>query len=467
MPRSIAKTSEQIIQELREDYGNKIVPEHVRQYCQDVNISYPAVTKRLEPYKVSRGFWNLDIEVSDIASDLDFLENSYSAPAVTPPEPKEITVTRTQNTVPPKPQPVPTAPIQNIIPKVDLAFVPFGNFSDIKKIIKSKLFYPTFITGLSGNGKTHAVNQACAQLGRELIRVNITIETDDDDLIGGYRMNNGNTIFHHGPVVEAMKRGAILLLDEVDLASNKIMCLQPILEGTGLFIKKTGEYIEPAKGFNIIATANTKGKGSDDGRFIGTNILNEAFLERFSITLEQDYPTPAIEQKILINYMQGLDCVDKEFAEKLCTWASIIRKSFADGAMDEVITTRRLIHLIKAYSIFNDKKKAVELICNRFDTDTKNNFVEFYSKIDADINNIPDNSIEEQIEEELEQEEILEELETNNISLANQITQIASDEEDEIEESDDVYDEDDYLDDSIDDEEEEDDSNPFEDKYKL
>ena len=188
---------------------------------------------------------------------------------------------------------------QDLIPLKDDTYVPFGNFADVKKIIKSGLFYPTFITGLSGNGKTFSVEQACAQLGRELIRVNITIETDEDDLIGGFRLVDGATVWHNGPVIEALERGAVLLLDEVDLASNKILCLQSILEGKGVFLKKTGRYVQPADGFNVIATANTKGKGSDDGRFIGTNVLNEAFLERFALTFEQEYPTPSVETKIL------------------------------------------------------------------------------------------------------------------------------------------------------------------------
>ena len=414
MPRTISKTTEEIFNELREDYGTELTAQQVQQYANDVGISYMTITKRLEPYKVKRGHWNLDLDTSSIES----IENSYKAPDAIPAIPEDflrpvaqksqhrITQPQTQN-IQPKITQVPTQNnstqnnsvfTQNLIPDFDKNFVPFGNFSDIKKIIKSKLFYPVFITGLSGNGKTQSVAQACSQLGRELIRVNITIETDEDDLVGGFRLVNGATQFHYGPVVEAMRKGAILLLDEIDLASNKIMCLQPILEGNGLFIKKIGEFIKPAEGFNIIATANTKGKGSEDGRFIGTNILNDAFLERFSITLEQDYPTPTIEKKILINYMNSLNCVDDDFAEKLCTWADVIRKSFADGSMDEVITTRRLIHLIKAYSIFNNKKKALELICNRFDDETKQNFVEFYTKIDVNVtlddNTDPVNDIE-------------------------------------------------------------------------
>ena len=231
---------------------------------------------------------------------------------------------------------------QNLIPQKDDSFVKFGNFGDIKKIIESRVFYPTFITGLSGNGKTFSVEQACAQLGRELIRVNITIETDEDDLIGGFRLVNGETVWHNGPVIEALERGAILLLDEVDLASNKILCLQSILEGNGVFLKKIGKFVRPSAGFNVIATANTKGKGSDDGRFIGTNVLNEAFLERFPVTFEQEYPSAAIETKILNKL-----CADENFCKRLSDWADIIRKTFYDGGIEEIISTRRLVHIVK------------------------------------------------------------------------------------------------------------------------
>jgi cobaltochelatase CobS len=235
-----------------------------------------------------------------------------------------------------------------------------------------------FITGLSGNGKTLGVEQTCAALNRELIRVNITIETDEDDLIGGFRLVNGDTVFHNGPVVEALERGAVLLLDEIDLASNKILCLQSVLEGKGVFLKKTGRYVKPAAGFTVIATANTKGKGSDDGRFVGTNVLNEAFLERFPVTFEQDYPSPVIEQKILLN----VGC-ELTFAENLVKWAGVIRKTFFDGGVDEVITTRRLVHIAQAYSIFGDRLVAITNCVNRFDDDTKQSFLDLYTKVDA------------------------------------------------------------------------------------
>ena len=271
----------------------------------------------------------------------------------------------------------------DIVPKKDPVFVSFGNYPDVKSIIKSGMFYPVFITGLSGNGKTMGVTQACAENKRELIRVNITIETDEDDLLGGYRLKDGQTVWQNGPVIEAMERGAVLLLDEIDLASNKIMCLQPILEGSGVYVKKINKFVKPADGFNVVATANTKGQGSDDGKFIGTNVLNEAFLERFPITFEQQYPSAKVEEKILVNTLAKTGKKDAEFCNKLVTWADVIRKTYFDGGVDEIISTRRLVHIIQAYSIFGQKMKAIEVCTNRFDDDTKNSFMELYSKVDA------------------------------------------------------------------------------------
>ena len=271
----------------------------------------------------------------------------------------------------------------DIVPKKDSVFVSFGNYPDVKSIVKSRMFYPVFITGLSGNGKTMGVTQACAENRRELIRVNITIETDEDDLLGGYRLKDGQTVWQNGPVIEAMERGAVLLLDEIDLASNKIMCLQPILEGSGIFVKKINKFVKPADGFNVIATANTKGQGSEDGKFIGTNVLNEAFLERFPITFEQKYPSVKIEEKILIKTLEKNGKKDQSFCKKLVTWADVIRKTFFDGGVDEIISTRRLVHIVQAYAIFKDKLKAIEVCTNRFDEDTKNSFVELYQKVDG------------------------------------------------------------------------------------
>ena len=288
----------------------------------------------------------------------------------------------------------------NVVPVKDKNFVSFGNYPDVKSIIKSDRFYPVFLTGLSGNGKTLAVTQACADLKRELIRVNITIETDEDDLLGGFRLKDGHTVWSNGPIIEAMERGAVLLLDEIDLASNKIMCLQPVLEGSGIFVKKINKWVQPKKGFNVIATANTKGQGSEDGKFIGTNVLNEAFLERFPVTFEQKYPSVSTEKKILNNTLKSYGKSDVKFIDKLTTWADVIRKTYFDGGVDEIISTRRLVHITQAYSIFNNKMKAIQMCTNRFDDDTKNSFVELYTKVDAGAS--ADSIMESQKKAELE-----------------------------------------------------------------
>ena len=278
----------------------------------------------------------------------------------------------------------------SLVPEKASGYVPFGNFTDVRAIIKSKKFYPAYITGLSGNGKTMMVEQVCAQEKRECVRVNITIETDEDDLVGGFRLVDGQTVWQDGPVIVAMTRGAVLLLDEVDLGSNKLMCLQPVLEGKSVFLKKINRLVHPEKGFNVIATANTKGKGSDDGRFIGTNVMNEAFLERFSITMEQEYPAQKTETKILNNVLGASGIEAKEFVDKLVTWADVIRKSFYEGALSEIISTRRLVHICEAYSIFGQNRvKALELCLNRFDVDTKNAFMELYKKVDETVDPQP------------------------------------------------------------------------------
>ena len=342
-----------IIESLQDTYGESVTTADIRAWCAMNDCNYQTITNKLSDCKVGRGKWNLTVQ--------EKLEQTYQAPPALP------------------------AVEQNLIPQKDDSFVKFGNFVDIKKIIESRVFYPTFITGLSGNGKTFSVEQACAQLGRELIRVNITIETDEDDLIGGFRLVNGETVWHNGPVIEALQRGAVLLLDEIDLASNKILCLQSILEGKGVFLKKIGRWVTPASGFNVIATANTKGKGSDDGRFIGTNVLNEAFLERFPVTFEQEYPTPATELKILEGVARDLNVVAPDFCKRLVDWADIIRKTFYDGGIEEIITTRRLVHIIHAFRIFGKKEKAIEVCVNRFDDETKQAFMELYDKVDADF----------------------------------------------------------------------------------
>jgi len=357
MPRKSSVNDQQLIESIQELYGPEITSGDLKGFCASRGLNYQTVSNKLLPHKTSRGKWNLEVTQERVEE----IERSYSNIAVLP----EVH--------------------QNLIPDKDDTFVKFGNFTDIKKIIQSRLFYPTFITGLSGNGKTLSVEQACSQLKRELIRVNVTVETDEDDLIGGFRLVNGETVWHNGPVIEALERGTVLLLDEIDLASNKILCLQSVLEGKGVFLKKIGRFVKPASGFNVIATANTKGKGSDDGRFIGTNVLNEAFLERFPVTFEQDYPSPSVEQKILEGIALDLGVEDREFCKRLVDWSDIIRKTFYDGGIEEIISTRRLVHIIRAYSIFQDKAKAIQVCVNRFDDETKQSFLELYDKVDADF----------------------------------------------------------------------------------
>ena len=359
MPRSANIDMISLTNFIGKNYGNDFTRDAINAAAVEFGYSFPTIAKRLDQYKVGHGKWSLTVA--------EQLEQTYQAPAADP-----------------------VRENQNLIPEKDASFVPFGNFTDVKKIIQSGIFYPTFITGLSGNGKTFSVEQACAQLKREIIRVNITIETDEDDLIGGFRLVDGSTVWHNGPVVEALERGAVLLLDEIDLASNKILCLQSILEGKGVFLKKTGRFVKPAPGFTVVATANTKGKGSDDGRFIGTNVLNEAFLERFALTFEQEYPTITTEKKILEGISLDLGVEDREFCDKLANWADIIRKTFKDGGIDEVISTRRLVHIIRAYAIFGKRMKAIEVCVNRFDDETKQVFMDLYTKIDANAEEVPD-----------------------------------------------------------------------------
>ena len=258
-------------------------------------------------------------------------------------------------------------------------YVPFGFYKDLLGIIKSKSFYPVFVTGLSGNGKTLMVEQVCAELNRECIRVNISIETDETDLLGGPTLINGNVVNRDGPVLQAMKKGAVLLIDEVDRGSNKLMCLQGILEGKPYYNKKTGEVVVPTNGFTVIATANTKGQGSEEGRYLA-QVLDSAFLERFPITVEQEFPDSKIEKKILSPLIE-----DKDFVNNLCQWADVIRQSYEQGAIDEIISTRRLVHIAKAYSIFKDKMKAIELCVSRYDAETKLALLDLYSKVDASV----------------------------------------------------------------------------------
>jgi len=321
------------------------------------------------PYRVGRGLFKLPVEGESIT------------PIISKPIVRESVVEETQAVM------AYHNPTESLVPNKDPLYVPFGHFNDIYSIVKSGRYYPAFVTGLSGNGKTFMIEQACAKAKREFFRVNITVETDEDDLLGHYALIDGNTVWQDGPVVKAMERGAVLLLDEIDLASSKIMCLQPVLEGNGVFLKKVNRFVAPSKGFTVLATANTKGKGSEDGRFIGTNILNEAFLERFPITVEQEYPAMSVERKILDKVFASLDVDAGDFSERLVTWADIIRKTFYEGGIDEIIATRRLVHIANAYAIFGDRKKAIELCIARFDEDTKTSFLDLYTKVDEQVSN--------------------------------------------------------------------------------
>ena len=274
---------------------------------------------------------------------------------------------------------------ESVIPAKDSDFVAWGHFDDVTTIIKSGAFYPTFVTGLSGNGKTTMIMQACAKVNRECYRVSVTSQTDEDDLLGGFRLVNGETVWYDGPVIQAMKNGAVLLLDEIDLGASPLMCLQPVLEGKGIFLKKINQFVEPAPGFQVFATANTKGKGDDTGAFAHTGILNEAFLDRFPVTLEQAYAANGVEKRILLKKMKTLGVEDKDFAGNLVKWADAIRKTFMEGGISEIITTRRLLSITQAFSIFNDKAKAISMAISRFDEETKHDFLKLYEKIDAEV----------------------------------------------------------------------------------
>jgi hypothetical protein len=269
------------------------------------------------------------------------------------------------------------------IPSVDHTFVQWGEYKTVKKVIESGMFFPLYISGMSGNGKTMMVEQACAKLKKEYIRVQISPETDEDDLIGGFRLINGETVFHKGPVIKAMERGCILMIDELDRGSNKIMCLQGVLEGKPVLVKKIGQIIHPAAGFNMIATANTKGRGSEDGRYSAATVIDEAFIERFVATIDQPYPAFKIERNIVAKHMEALDVADEEFVDKLVSWSAVIRKTYADEGVDELISTRRLCHIVKAYSIFRNRLEAISLCIARFENETREAFLDLYTKIDS------------------------------------------------------------------------------------
>lgn len=365
MEKKLSAMKQEMVEKLSMDFpSGQVTPKQLREWC--VANGYPrnagSFIYQNSDNKISRGLFRLP----NMAMPAKVIEMPTKQPAPSAP------VVKQSDTL-------------SFTPEKVANYVRFGHFNDVKMIVSSSMFYPLFITGLSGNGKTMMIEQVHAELKREMIRVNITIETDEDDLIGHYSLVNGETVWQDGPVVIAMQRGATLLLDEIDLASNKIMCLQPVLEGNSLFLKKEGRVIHPQKGFNVIATANTKGKGSDDGRFIGTNILNEAFLERFPITLEQDYPSLSVEKKILNKLLDSLEFADSEFVDRVCDWADLIRKTFYEGGVDEIITTRRLVHICNAYAIFKDRAKAIAVCISRFDDQTKEVFMDLYGKLDETV----------------------------------------------------------------------------------
>lgn len=392
MPRIVDRAP--FLNAVKKTFGNinQVTRAQVLEACEAHGVDYPNWLTAEPRFRAGRGLYNLPVAPESTVRD-----------EVVPVK-KTVEPTLSQAAMAPTAAVIPMSAYQhhnqehqNLVPAKATGYVPFGNFNDVRSIVKSNKFYPIYITGLSGNGKTMMVEQVCAAEKRECVRVNITIETDEDDLLGGFRLIDGKTVWQNGPVIVAMERGAVLLLDEVDLGSNKMMCLQPVLEGRAIYLKKINKVVTPAPGFNVIATANTKGKGSDDGRFIGTNVMNEAFLERFSITMEQEYPSVKIESKIISNVLASSGIEDTEFVEKLTSWADVIRKSFMDGAVSEIISTRRLVHICEAFTIFKNRAKAIELCLNRFDTDTKNAFLDLYKKLDASIDPLPEQSSTDEV----------------------------------------------------------------------
>jgi hypothetical protein len=352
-------------------YGNVVTRQQLKQMYSEGFKRQAWLTK--DEYRVDRGSYRLPLDQFNVNLNVasNVVEMPVSVQKPVAPVAKISSVGRVEEGA--------------IIPQVNPLYVAFGFFDKMKAIVASKRFYPVFVSGLSGNGKTFMVEQACAQAKREFLRVNISPETDEDDLVGGFRLINGETKWFDGPVIQAMKRGSVLVLDEIDRGSNKLMCLQGILEGKGILIKKTGEFVQPIAGFNVVATANTKGKGDETGRYMAATILDDAFLERFPITVEQEYPDTRVETKILKKVFDNLGIQDETFATNLVKWADIIRKTFEEGAIDELISTRRLVHIAEAFTIFGNKMDAIQYCINRFDSETKTSFLDLYTKIDAGV----------------------------------------------------------------------------------
>ena len=364
----------QLVSDLIQAFGKTASRKDVIAFVKQRDLKMPNWLINGAVYRAARGLINLDAFGSDKVNNI---------PATPAPEIEALPALQAQ--VVQLRQKRMVSEVEDLVPIKDTNYVPFGFYKDLESIIKSKVFYPVFVTGLTGNGKTTMVEQVCSKLKRECVRVNVSIETDEDDLVGGSTLIDGNVTFREGPVILAMRRGAVLLIDEIDRGSNKLMCIQGILEGKPYFNKKNGDVIHPAPGFTVIATANTKGQGSDSGKYIAAQILDEAFLERFPITVEQEYPSAKVERTIIMNNMEQHSCVDEEFADKLVTWAEVIRKTYLEDAVDELISTRRLVHIVKAFSMFRDRQKAIELCINRFDSDTKNAFLDLYKKMEAPI----------------------------------------------------------------------------------
>jgi len=375
------KEQNQFIEDLIDEYGDTVTSKQILDFAEHKGLPVPYFLLRNEKKKVGRGKYRLCTRAALLKrtnSDKETTEEPVAEAAMVQSataEKHQVIDMRSRRAV---------NITDSFVPDKLDTYCQFGFHKDLKNILNSKAFYPIYITGLSGNGKTLMVEQVCAQLGRELIRVNITKLTDETDLIGSYELIDGNTVRREGPVITAMRRGAVLLLDETDYGTESLLCLNGVLEGKPYFDKKTGEVIHAAPGFNVVATANTKGKGDAEGRFIGANVLNEAFLERFAITVEQEYPKTVVEKKILKLNFEKLGLDDEQFVDRLVVWADVIRKSFDEGAVDELISTRRLVHIAKAFSIFKERMKAIELCLNRFDTETKIAFLDLYTKVDED-----------------------------------------------------------------------------------
>jgi MoxR-like ATPase len=374
MPKINSVVKQKLVNAIVAKHGCTVNRKQVLEFAAENGVTVPQWLLNNPELKVGRGQYNL----APLVSSADAVSSAMPAAVVTPITQAVVVQQKRLQTQ-----------VDNAVPEKDADYVPFGFHSDLQTIIGSKIFYPVFISGLSGNGKTFMVEQVCASLGREVYRVNISVETDEDSLVGGHTLVDGNVVYREGPALMAMRRGAVLLLDEIDRGSNKLICLQAILEGKPYFNKKTGEMVYPQKGFNVVATANTKGQGSDDGKFAAAQILDEAFLERFAISYEQSYPENRIEKKIVLNSMKKLDCMDQDFADKLIAWADIIRKTYEGGGIDDIVSTRRLVNIVQAFAMFKDKMKAITLCVNRFDAETKAAFIELYTKMEEPAAEVP------------------------------------------------------------------------------